>query len=142
MQVTILYRIAGKPEVEFKGSFTDVKAGEWYSDAIEWAAQNDIVNGIGNGEFDLMGEITREQIAAILYRYAGEPEVEGDLKAFPDEAKVSAYAYAALLWATGEELITGIESGSVTNLAPKDNATRAQIAAIIMRFMEGSYDCK
>ena len=139
--VTILYRVAGEPEVTTSGTFSDVAAGLWYSDAIEWAAAEGVVLGVGEGKFSPNGEITREQIATILYRYTGEPEVEGDLKTFPDEAKVSDYAYDALIWATKAGLITGIESKGVTRLAPQENATRAQIAAIIMRWQGGSYKC-
>ncbi|MBR4132754.1 MAG: S-layer homology domain-containing protein, partial [Oscillospiraceae bacterium] len=134
--VTILYRVAGSPETAFKGTFTDVADGQWYSLPIEWAAANGIVNGVGGGRFNPEGKITREQIAAILYRYAGSPEVAGDLSAFPDAASVSGYAVNALIWATQQKLINGIATGNVTNLAPGSNATRAQIAAIIMRYLE------
>ena len=140
--VTILYRVAGEPETEFKATFSDVADGLWYSDAIEWAAANEVVNGVGEGKFNPMGAITREQIAAILYRYSKAAKVEGELKAFPDGDTASTYAIDALVWAVDEGLITGIKSGDVTKLAPKDNATRAQIAAIIMRFLEGSFWCK
>ena len=134
--VTILYRLTGSPDTEFKGTFTDVPDGRWYSLPIEWAAANAIVNGVGEGRFNPDGKITREQIAAILYRYSGAPAVEGDLKAFPDEKTVSGYAVDALIWATGLKLINGIASGGATNLAPRNNATRAQIAAIISRFSQ------
>ena len=134
--VTILYRLAGSPEATYKGSFTDVKDGLWYSLPIEWAAANGIVNGVGNGKFNPDGRITREQIAAILYRYSGSPETEGDLKAFPDADKVSGYAVDALIWATQQKLINGIGSGGVTVLSPGTNATRAQIATIIWRYSE------
>lgn len=134
--VTILYRMEGSPEVTFKGTFTDVEAGKWYSDAIEWAAENKIVNGMGDGIFKPDGYITREQIAAILYRYSGSSEAEGDLSAFPDSGDVSNYATDAISWAVGKGLINGISSNGVTNLKPKANATRAQIAAIIVRFLD------
>ena len=106
--VTILYRVAGSPETAFKGTFTDVADEQWYSLPIEWAAANGIVNGVGGGRFNPEGKITREQIAAILYRYAGSPEVEGSLSTFPDAASVSAYAVNALIWATQQKLINGI----------------------------------
>ncbi len=134
--VTILYRLAGEPAVEFTGAFTDVAEGLWYSDAIEWAAANGVVNGVGEGRFNPDGEITREQIAAILYRYSGSPKAEGSLSAFPDAASVSDYAVDAMIWATGKGLINGIGQGDVTILSPKTNASRAQIASIIMRYAE------
>ena len=132
--VTILYRLDGSPETTFKNTFSDVADGKWYSLPIEWAAANAIVNGVGEGRFNPDGKITREQIAAILYRYSGSPKAEGDLNAFPDASSASNYARDALIWATQRELINGIASGSVKNLAPRNNATRAQIAAIVSRF--------
>lgn len=134
--VTILYRVAGSPEATFKGTFNDVKSGRFYSSAVEWAAEKGIVTGKTATTFDPDGAITREQIAAILYRYTGSPEVSGSLDTFPDSAKVSSYAVNALLWATKEGLITGVKSGDTTTLSPRANATRAQIAAIIMRYLE------
>ncbi len=134
--VTILYRMVGKPETEFKGTFIDVAKDQWYSDAIEWAAANEIVNGVGNGKFNPNGKITREQIATILYRYSKKPEAEGDLERFPDADQVSDYALDAMIWATGKALINGISSGDVTYLAPSNSATRAQLATIIQRFQE------
>ena len=135
--VTILYRLAGEPDAAFKGTFSDVAEGLWYSDAIEWAAANGVVNGVGNGKFDPNGEITREQIAAILYRCSGSPNAEGSLASFPDYANVSEYAVDAMVWATGTGLINGIAGDGTTILSPKTNASRAQIASIIMRFAEG-----
>ena len=135
--VTILYRAEGSPQAVYQGIFEDVTEGQWYTAAIEWAAANNIVKGVGDGtNFAPNGIITREQIATILYRFDGEPEVEGDLKAFPDADSVSPYAAAAMLWATEEGIITGIASGEVTTLAPKASATREQIASIIMRYLE------
>ena len=140
--VTILYRVAGSPETEFKGTFSDVADGQWYSAAIEWAAANGVVNGVGEGKFVPDGEITREQIATLLFRYSKADKVEGNLKAFPDGDTAGDFAVDGLVWAVSEGLITGVKNGDVTTLAPKDNATRAQIAAIIMRFLDGSFDCK
>ena len=134
--VTTPYRVEGEPETEYKGTFTDVADGRFYSKAIEWAAANEIVNGIGNNLFNPDGEITREQIATILYRYSGSPEVEGDLSEYPDASAVSNYAVNAMLWATAEEIIQGVASDGVTRLEPKANATRAQIATIMMRYLE------
>ncbi len=133
--VTILYRVAGTPETEFKGTFTDVPSGQWYSEAIEWAAANGVVNGIGNGKFGPDLSITREQIATILYRYEKEPAVSGNLNSFPDHGKVNNFAANGLIWATQEGLINGISSNGITTLAPQNNATRAQIASIIMRYL-------
>ncbi len=132
--VTILYRLEGSPAVEFKGIFEDVADGLWYSDAIEWAYAEGIVNGKTAAKFAPNDFITREQIAAILYRYEGEPEVAGELD-FPDAATVSGYAKDAMIWASSEGLINGIASQGVTNLAPQKNATRAQIASIMMRYL-------
>ena len=134
--VTILYRVAGSPETAFKGTFTDVADEQWYSLPIEWAAANGIVNGVGEGKFNPDGKITREQIAAILYRYSGSPKVEGSLAGFPDAASVSDYAVDAMIWATSTGLINGIGQGDVTILSPKTDASRAQIASIIMRYAE------
>ncbi len=134
--VTILYRAAGEPEVTVSGTFADVPAETWYTEAIEWAAANDIVNGKSEGVFDPMGKVTREQIAAILYRYAGSPDVEGEL-AFPDTDEVSNYATDAMLWAVNEGIINGVaDPKHPIMLEPKAAATRAQIATIIMRYLE------
>ncbi len=135
--VTILYRVVGQPEVTISGMFDDVPAGMWYTEAIEWAATNDIVNGKKEGVFDPMGQITREQIAAILYRYSGSPAVEGEL-AFPDADKVSNYAKDAMLWAVNTGLINGTAEPEGIILAPNAVATREQIATIIMRFLDSS----
>ncbi len=134
--VTILYRMAGEPAVVTNGTFVDVPMGQWYSNAIEWAAANNIVKGVGNGKFNPNASITREQIATILYRYEGSPAVTGTLTAFPDHANASTYAVNALVWATEKGLINGIISGNVTSLEPQNQATRAQIASIIMRYIK------
>ena len=134
--VTILYRVAGEPDAAYEGTFTDVAAGKWYTNAVEWAFKNGIVHGVGNGRFAPDDLITREQIAAILYRYSGSPKVETSHDAFPDGDTVSCFAIDAMKWAVAEGLINGVKSGDTTLLSPKATATRAQIAAIIMRFME------
>ena len=135
--VTILYRVEGSPKAEYQGTFEDVKEGQWYTDAVEWAATNKIVNGVGDGtNFAPTDTITREQIATILYRYAGSPEVKGDLKAFPDEGKVSSYAATAMAWAVEEGIITGATVNNVTYINPLSSATREQIASIMMRYLE------
>ena len=134
--VTILYRAKNSPEVAYEPLFSDVPDGQWYSDAVIWAAQNGIVNGVGEGRFAPDSEITREQIATILYRFENSPKVQGDLSAFPDAEAVSGFAREAMLWANRAGLINGVMSGNVTTLAPKADATRAQIASIIMRYIE------
>ena len=138
MVATVLYRIAGSPETEGKSPFSDVPEGQWYSDAIAWAAGKGIVTGYGNGQFRPNKNITREQFAAILYRYTASLEVpmdeSGDLKAFPDEGKVQDYARDAMRWAVKMELINGVASGGVTELRPQNNTTRAQFATIVSRY--------
>ncbi len=134
--VTILYRAKGEPEVEFKGVFADVADNKWYSNAIEWAAANKIVNGIGNNKFNPTDIITREQIATMLYRYAGEPEITGNLASFSDADTVSEFAQNAMIWATANKIITGTSAGGLVTLAPKADATREQIAAIVMRYLK------
>ena len=132
--VTILYRIAGEPGTIMSTSFSDVPSGKYYSNAVAWASANGIVNGYADGTFKPNNIVTREQIATILYRYAGSPAVTGTLS-FPDAATAGNYAKDALLWATQEELINGVKSNGVTCLSPKSTATRAQIATIIMRYL-------
>ena len=131
--VTVLYRIEGELEVDGKHQFKDVPSGKWYSDAICWAAQNGIVNGVSETEFAPEEPVTREQIAAILYRYTkSEPVRENRLSAFPDADRVSPYAVEALNWAVAEGLINGSDG----KLLPGDTATRAQIATVLMRWLE------
>lgn len=134
--VTMLYRVAGEPAVSASGFFTDVQAGQWYTEAIEWAAANGIVNGMGNNRFDPDGKITREQIATILYRYSGSPAVEGSLTKFPDHSQVSGYAANAMLWAVNRGIIHGSKDSTGIFLHPRNNATRAEAAAILVRFLD------
>ena len=138
MLATILYRLAGQPDVSGDLPFTDVAAGTWYTDAVLWAAQNGIVNGLGENTFAPMNTLTREQLVTMLYRYA---EAEGydvsaaaDLSGYPDAGKVQPYAQEAMSWAVAEGIVAGMEDGT---LNPAGNATRAQIATILMRFCEG-----
>ena len=135
MMATVLYRYEGEPDTDYVLAFLDVPSGQWYSLPISWAADKGIVNGIGGGKFGLNNQITREQIATMLYRYAGEyrgldVSARGDLTAFPDADDVSAYAREALSWAVG----AGIIGGSDGWLLPQDNATRAQVALMLQRF--------
>lgn len=140
MVVTILYRMEVEPEaVRTFNTFSDVSRSDWYGEAVEWAAANGIVNGYSDGRFGPNDPITREQLAAILYRYAAFKGYEvtkantTSLAGYPDAAKVSGYAVPAVQWAVGKGLINGVSG----KLAPQSTATRAQVAAIIHRFLEG-----
>lgn len=133
MLVTILYRAAGSPNAKgLKIPFEDVEPGTWYTDAVAWAADRNIVLGVSDTEFAPDASITREQLAAILYRYVGEPAPAGNLAAYIDAKEVSSYAINALKWAIGEKIITGIDN----RLAPQETATRAQIATVFFRFLD------
>ena len=138
MLVTILYRIEGEPVTRGSTDFTDVEHGRWYTKAVAWAASKDIVNGYGGGKFGPNDPVTREQLTTILYRYTaykGESTAafSGNLNRFKDAASVSNYAVDAANWAVGEGLVNG--SGDL--FMPKSNATRAQVAAIIHRYLAG-----
>lgn len=136
MLVTVLYRMENKPAAT-AGSFTDVKAGSWYADAVAWAAANKLVTGYGDSRFGPEDTITREQMAAILMRYARYKKLDvsktAALTAFTDAGSVSTYAADAMKWAVGTGLISGTTD---TTLSPAGSATRAQAAAILMRFNE------
>ena len=138
MVVTVLYRMEGSPETEFRSDFSDVKDGKYYSGAVIWAKDNNIVNGVSEGKFDPGGKITREQLAAMLYRFSAyknyNPMTVGDIEKFPDGEKAHSYAKDPLSWATGMGLITGVKSGDSDLLDPRGNATREQFATILMRF--------
>ena len=137
MLVTVLYRLEGEPKAAATGSFTDVASGKWYTSAVNWASANGIVNGVGNGRFDVDGSVTREQMAAILYRYAQYKGYSvaktADISAFADSSSISAYAVSAMSWANGSGLINGV---GANRLDPQGSATRAQVAAILHRFVE------
>lgn len=137
MIVTILYRLEGSPAVSGGASFADVTAGQWYSDGVAWASANGIVTGYSNGSFGPDDTITREQMAAILYRYARykgyDLSAQAALDGYADAAQVSAYAADAMKWAVGSGLITGT---SGTTLSPAGSATRAQAAVILARFCQ------
>lgn len=138
MIVTILYRLEGSPAVTGTGAFVDVPAGQWYTDAVNWAAANQIVKGTSATTFAPNDSITREQMAAILYRYAQykgyDVTKKADLSGYSDNGQVSAYAKDALAWANAAKLINGVTN---TTLAPQGNATRAQVSAILHRFCDG-----
>lgn len=139
MLVTILYRMEGEPEYENTGTirFTDVNDDAWYAKGVYWAAENGIVKGVGDGRYLPEDPVTREQMAAIFHRYAGykgyDVTAQGDLSAFTDAASVGDWAREALIWAVDKELINGMGDGTVN---PRGTATRAQTAAILMRFCE------
>ena len=140
MLVTVLYRLEGQPKPTTENPFGDVAAGTWYTDAVIWAAENKIVNGIGGDLFDPDGSVTREQMAAILYRYSvfkGLTMAQGAFAmTYPDEAGISAYALEAMRWANAEKLINGTELDGTVYLDPQGSATRAQVAAILMRYVQ------
>lgn len=138
MLVTVLWRMSGSPKTESGNPFTDVAADSWYADAVVWAAENKIVLGVGNGKFDPDASVTREQIATILFRYAQTNRVDvadrAELKDFPDSAEVSEWAAEALQWAVAAKLVNGSEENGRNYLLPQGAATRAQLAAILMRY--------
>ncbi len=137
MMATILWRMEGSPAPKGKNSFTDVEAGKWYADAITWTAENGIFAGYGKDKFGPDDPITREQLAAIFYRYADykgyDLTVKGNLDKFKDSDKITDYAKTAMQWAVGSGLVKG-KSGNL--LDPQGTATRAEIAAMLHRFIE------
>ena len=144
--VSILYRMQGEPTAvrgielaKLRAPFDDVPRGQWYTDAIWWAKLTGVVAGTSATTFDPSGEITREQLAVILYNYtkqfaSGSLTATGSLAGFPDAGSVSSWARTEMAWAVGNGLISGTGSGSVAYLSPQGSATRAQVAAILMRF--------
>lgn len=127
---TLLYRLAGTPSAG-QSSFIDVPANLWYSDAIAWAEETGVVNGVGDGKFDPLGAITREQLAVMLWRYDGEPESTKTLDGFADAGCVSQWARSALAWAVEAGILKGMDGG----LNPLGTATRAQAAAMLARYL-------
>ena len=139
MLVTVLYRMAGSPAVDAPSGFTDVADGQWYSDAIAWAAANGIVNGVGNNRFAPSEPVTREQLAAIFFRYAKAEAPEADvLSGYPDAEAISTYARDAMAWAVSTGLVTGSKEADGTYLAPQGLAAREQAAAILMRYAKAN----
>ena len=139
MLVTVLYRMAGSPTVDAPSGFTDVADGQWYSDAIAWAAANGIVNGVGGNKFAPSEPVTREQLAAIFFRYAKAEAPEADvLSGYPDAESVSTYARDAMAWAVSTGLVTGSKEADGTYLAPQGLAAREQAAAILMRYAKAN----
>lgn len=136
--VTILYRLAGCPYTKTTKSFPDVKKNTWYTDAVLWGAEKDIVAGYPNGKFGTEDPLSREQMVALMYRYAKYMGVDvseqGSLDKFTDKSEVSTYALEAVKWAVGTGLISGKNDG--TKLAPQDSMTRAECATVITQFMQ------
>lgn len=132
MLATVLYRAAGSPTVSGADSFTDTAADTWYSDAVVWASAQGLVNGYGDGTFGTNNPVSREQIAAILWRYAGSPDAQPG-PVFADENEISGYAMQAVDWAQGAGIINGRENN---RFVPDGSATRAEVAAILMRYLE------
>lgn len=134
MTVQILYNYAGKPAASGAAGFTDVSASAWYADAVAWAEENGVVTGYSDTLFGPEDAVTREQLISILYRYSGSPETAGEaaLRQFSDRSEVSDYAKAAMQWAASEGLVNG---RTTSQLAPKATATRAEAAAMFMRWI-------
>ena len=137
MLVTVLYRYEGEPAVTAANIFSDAADGQWYTNAIIWAAENGIVEGYGNGRFGTNDNITREQVATILMRYAEWKEVDissaADLDSYSDAPQISPWAQGAMKWAVGADLING---RSAAQLAPKGTTTRAEVATLLLRLFE------
>ena len=135
--VTVLYRLAGQPAADWENPFWDVPASAWFHDAVTWAWENDITGGVSSTHFGAGNAVTREQLAAFLYRYAQDQgydtSARADLSGYSDAGLVSSYATEALSWANATGLITGT---TATTLSPKGSATRAQVATILSRFCQ------
>ena len=140
MLVSVLWRLAGAPAPKAPNTFVDVPDGAWYTDAVTWAAENGVVSGIGGSRFDPSGFVTREQTAEILYNYAHskgyDVSVRADLTVFPDAGSVSGWAEKALSWANAAGLINGTVRDGQTILDPQGSASRAQVAMILMNYVE------
>lgn len=137
MVVTVLYRIEGEPSASGNGGFADVSSGQWYTEAVAWAKAHGIVNGYSATEFAPDDAMTREQMAAVMFRYAEykgvASDTSADLSGYTDAGKVSTWAEEAMEWANAEKIITGT---STTTLAPSGSSTRAQLATVLMRYCE------
>jgi len=136
MLVTILYSIDGKPAVTGTSTFSDVATGQWYTDAVIWAAANKIVSGVGGNKFNPMGSVTREQLALILYTYTsyknGDLTGAADLSKYTDAASIHAWALTAVKWAVSKEIITG---RTATTLVPGGSAKRCEVAAMLNQYL-------
>ena len=140
MLVTVLYRLEGRPGVTTENPFTDVPDGKWYTEAVIWAAEKGVVAGIGDGRFAPDASVTREQIAVILRSYSAykgyDTTARADLTTFPDHGEVSGWAYEAMSWANAAGLIAGAGANGTSYLMPKREATRAQVATILMGYVK------
>ena len=139
MLVTVLWRGCAEP-TGYENTFSDVKAGAWYAEAVAWGQASGVINGMEDGRFAPDDTVTREQIATILFRMAklggADTDARAQLSSFPDQGKVSGWAKEALQWAVATKLIEGVNSGGKDYLQPRAGATRAQVATIIMRFSQ------
>lgn len=137
--VTVLWRMAGSPEVAYTDRFSDVKENRWYVTPVMWAAENGIVDGFPDGTFAPNQPITRDQLAAVLFRYTefvgGDTSARGGISNFTDGDKVQTWALSAVEWAVGEGIITGKPVGGKVSIAPKAFATRAEVATMLMRYL-------
>ena len=140
MVATILWRMAGSPAASASGTFSDVADGDWYAQAVAWAAAQGVVSGYGDGAFGVNDPVTREQLAAMLYRFAqarGDDVSIGEstnLLSYADAADISEWAFPALEWACG----AGVLEGDGSRLNPQGQATRAELAALLARFCQGT----
>lgn len=139
----IIYRLMGTPDVQYVQQFSDVKESDWYAKAVTWASQAGVVSGYGNGKFGAEDDVTREQLAAMMYRYVNYHALDttpkmADISGFNDADKVSGYAMDAMCWAVGYGLISGT---TTTTLSPSGNTSRAQCAAIAQRFLAAYPTC-
>lgn len=139
MVATVLWRLSGSPEVENAATFTDVVAGAWYADAVAWAEAEGIINGMSATTFEPLAPATREQIAVMLWRMAGEPETEATELDFADSNKIDTWAIEAMRYVVESGLFVGDDAGKLNPLA---NITRAELATILMRLEEGSFKCE
>jgi hypothetical protein len=135
MMVTVLHRIAGKPTATKQANMVDVEREKWYTPAVDWAIEAGIMQGLGNGKFGSDIQMTREELATVLYRYTKSTEVfdSSTLQKFTDTNEISEWATKAMTWAYSKKLVNGI---TITQLAPKQSTTRAQMATVLMRFFE------
>ena len=133
MLATVLWRMAGQPAPTSANPFTDVPAGQWYTDAVAWAAEQGIVTGTGNGLFDPDGSITREQLAVMLHRFAGSAAASADLSGFADASAISSWASEAMNWAVANGVLSGDEAG---RLNPGGAATRAEVAQMLYNYSQ------
>lgn len=132
MLTMVLHNLENNPASTMSGNFSDVADGVWYSEAVHWAAEKGIVNGYADGSFGVADPISREQLAVMLYRYAGNPESSASIDSFADANEVGSYAKAAVAWAVANGIMNGKGNGM---LDPKGTATRAEVAQMLLNFL-------